>query len=78
MCPRSQRRPRGLYLWDLHCAGPQPLWRFLQHLSAKCSGRPKKFLLSEREPLADAVLYYSKSAPGYCITFIKRLEEGLR
>ena len=29
---------------DLHHAGPLELWRFLQDLSAKYRGRPKKVL----------------------------------
>ena len=29
---------------DLHCAGPLALWGFLQDLSAKHRGRPKKVL----------------------------------
>ena len=29
-------------------------------------------------PLAVTVPYYGKSYPGYCITFIKRLDVGLR
>ena len=36
----------------------------------------KKVLPSEHD--APGTLLYGKSAPGYCITFIKRLNEGLR
>ena len=33
---------------DLHRAGPLAVWGFLQHLSAKYRGRPKKVLRFER------------------------------
>ena len=33
---------------DLHRAGPLAVWRFLQHLFAKCRGRPKKLLQFQR------------------------------
>ena len=39
--------------------------------------RKKSYHLSA-EPLTGTVLYCSKSGPSYCITFRKRLDEGLR
>ena len=37
---------------DLHRAGPQAVWGFLQHLSAKYRGKPKKVLQFERRALS--------------------------
>ena len=61
---------------DLHCAGPMALWGFSQHLPAKYRRRPKKVLTSERG--APGTVPHGKSSQIYCITFIKRLDEGLR
>ena len=47
---------------------------FSQYFFAKCRRRPKKVLYERGAP--DTVPYV-KSVPGYCITFIKRLHEGL-
>ena len=63
---------------DLNRAGPLALWGFLQDLSAKYRGRPKKVLQFEREAPAGTAQYYGKSGPGYGFTFIKRLDGGLR
>ena len=38
----------------------------------------KKILPFEHGAPADTVLASGKSGPGFCITFIKRLNEGLR
>ena len=57
-------------------AGPLALWGFLQQLPAKYRLRPKKVLPSERG--ATGTLPYGKSGLGYCITFIKKLDEDLR
>ena len=61
---------------DLHCGGPLALWRFSQHLSAKCrigEDQKKSHHLSA-ELLAGTVPFYGKSGPGYCITFIEKLD----
>ena len=63
---------------DLHRAGPLALWRFLQHLSAKYRERQKQSYDLSARPLGGTAPYYGKSGPGKCITFIKRLYEGLR
>ena len=55
-----------------YCAEPQALWGFSQHLPAKYSLRPNKVLPSERG--SPGTEPYGKSGPGYCITFIKRLD----
>ena len=47
---------------------------FLQYIAAKYRWRPKKAL---SEGAASGTVPYVKSAPGYCITFIERLDEGL-
>ena len=61
---------------DLHCAGPLALGGFLQHLPAKykCQVKTKKSHIFCAQGL-DAVPY-GKSGAGYCITFIKSLDEG--
>ena len=56
--------------------GPLALRGFLQHLLAKYKRRPKKVLLSERG--GPGTVPYDKYGAGYCITSIKRLDEGLR
>ena len=62
---------------DLHYAGPMALWGFLQHLSAKCRKKQKKTNNTIRARVPGTVRY-GKSGSSYCITFIKRLNEGLR
>ena len=37
----------------------------------------KSYHLSVR-PLAGTVPYYGKSGPSFCITYVKRLDEGLK
>ena len=59
---------------DLHCAGPLALKEVLQHLPAKM--KPKKVLLSER--WGSGTVPFDKYSAGYCITFTKSLDEGLR
>ena len=49
---------------DLHRAGPMALWGFLQDLSAKYRGRPKKCYDLSVEPLGDTAPYNGKSGPG--------------
>ena len=57
--------------------GPWHFGDFLQHLPAKHKGRPKiKVLPSERR--APGTVPYGKSRPGYCITFLERLDESPR
>ena len=63
---------------DLHCAGRLALRRFPQHLSANIGEDRKKSHHLSSGPLAGTVTYYVKSGSGYCITFIKRLDEGPR
>ena len=63
---------------DLHRASPLALWGFSQDLSAKYRGRPKKSYDLSARPLGGTAPYYGKFGPGKCITFIKRLYEGLR
>ena len=48
---------------DLHRARLLALLGFLQDLSAKYRGRPKKVLRFEQGPLADTASYYGKSGP---------------
>ena len=47
-----------------------------QNLLAKYKSRPKKVFLSELG--ASGTVLYRKSLPGYCIAFIKELDDGLR
>ena len=63
---------------DLYRAGSLAVWRFLQDLSAKYRERPKKSIGLSAGPLGGSAPYYGKSGPGKCITFIKRLYDGLR
>ena len=60
----------------LDYAGPLLCWEFSQQLPAKHRQRPKKVLPTERG--APGTVPCGKSGPGYCITFIQRLDEGLR
>ena len=58
---------------DLHCAGLLALWRFLPHFSTDIDENQKK-----SQHVAGTVPYYGKSGHGKCITFTKKLDEGLR
>ena len=50
---------------NLHRAGPLALWGFLQDVSAKYRGIPKKVLRFEcGTPIAGTAPYYGKSGPG--------------
>ena len=50
---------------DLRRSGPLAVWGFLQHLSAKYRGRPKKKSYDLRAgPVAGTAPYYSQSGPG--------------
>ena len=60
---------------DLHSAGPLALSGFLQHLPAKFSEDQKKFYHLSAGPWHCAKC---KDGAGYCITFIKSLDESLR
>ena len=61
---------------DLHCVGPLALGEFRNIFLASTDEDQKKVLPSERG--APHVVPYGKSAPGYYITFITKLHEGLR
>ena len=50
--------------WSRVGAGPLALRRFLQDLSAKCRGRPKKSYDLSAGPLAGTAPYYDKSGSG--------------
>ena len=60
---------------DLHFAGPLALWRF-RNVFQPNIGEDQKKSPSERE--APGTRPYGKSGPAYCITFIKRFDDGLR
>ena len=60
---------------DIPCVRPLALLGFLRHFIAKIGKDPKKVLPSERGALG--TVPYGKSGPGYCVTLIKRLHEGL-
>ena len=49
---------------------------YSQHVPAKYRQRPKKALPSARG--APGTVTCGKSGPDYCITFIKRLDDGMR
>ena len=60
----------------LHCSEPRHFRDFREiFLPNVGEGQKKSYHLSAR-PLA--LLPYGKSAPGYCIAFMKRLDEGLK
>ena len=65
---------------DLHRAGPLALWRFSQHLYPNISEDQKKSYDFSEGPLTSrpTAPYCGKSGPHLCITFIKRLDVGLR
>ena len=52
------------------------IWRFMRHVPGYYSKGQKKVLPSE--PGAPGTLRYGKFGLGYCITFLKRIDEGLR
>ena len=60
---------------DLPRVGPMALWVFRDIFQPNTSKDKKKNLSAE--PLVLCHMLYVKSDPGYCITFIKRLDEGL-
>ena len=49
---------------DLHRAEPLAVWGFLQYLSAKYRGRPKKSYDWSAGPLTGTAPYYGQSGPG--------------
>ena len=59
---------------DLHSVEPLALWDFRNNFLSN-TGEDQKKVLSERG--APRTVPYVKSVPGYCITFITRLHEGL-
>ena len=61
---------------DLPRVEPMALWVFRNIFLPNTSKDKKKVYLSA-EPLVLCHMLYVKSDPGYCITFIKRLDEGL-
>ena len=50
-------------------------WGFLQHLQPNISEEQKSLTIYAR---GTSTVLFGKFGPGYCITFIKRLDEGLR
>ena len=61
---------------DLHCASPWQFGDFYDIFLPNIGKGQKKALPSEHG--APGILRYGKSGVGYCIMFIKRLDEGLR
>ena len=60
---------------DLHRVGPLALWDFCNILLPNTGEDQKKVLPSKRG--APGTVPYVKSVPGYCITFMKKLDEDL-
>ena len=56
---------------------PLVIWRFLRHFTMPNIGKGQKTVLPF-ELGALSTLPYDKSGPGFCITFIKKLDEGMR
>ena len=54
------------------------LWRFLQLFLPDIGEYQKMSHHLSSQPAPGTVPYYGKSGPSYCITSIKRLDEGLR
>ena len=68
-----------LHMPDLHGATPLALCGDFRNIFLPEIGQDQKNSCHLRAgPLAGAVPYYGKSGPSYCITFTKRLDEGLR
>ena len=62
---------------DLPRVGPMALWVF-RNIFLPNTNKDKKKVYLSAEPLVLCDMLYVKSDPGgYCITFIKRLDEGL-
>ena len=59
---------------DLHIVGPLAVWDFCNIFLPNAS-EDQNSLIHERG--APGTVPYVKSVPGYCITFIQRLQEGL-
>ena len=57
-------------------AGPLALWDFCNIFLPKTSKDQKNVLRSERG--APSTVSYAQFDPGYCITFIQRVDEDLR
>ena len=62
---------------DLYYAGPLALWRFSQLFQPNVDEYQKNVSPSKREA-PGTVPYYGKTGLSYCITSVKRLDEGLR
>ena len=60
---------------DLHLVGPLLLWDFCNIFLPNTGEDQKKALPFERG--APDIVPYVKSVSSYCITFIKKLNEGL-
>ena len=63
---------------DLHRADPSQFGGFCKIFLPSIGEDQKKSYDLSAGPLAGTAPYYSQSGPGQCITFIKRLYEGLR
>ena len=61
---------------DLHCSESLALWRFSQKSSREMQEKAQKNFLPFKHG-APGTAPYGKFASGYCITFIKKLDEGL-
>ena len=61
---------------DVHSASPWQFEDFRNIFLPNVGKGQKKALLFEHE--APGTVPYDKSGPGFCITFKKRLDEGLR
>ena len=63
---------------DLHCPGLWHFGDFRNIFLPKIGEEQKKFYHLSAKPLAGIVPCYGKSGLSYCITFMKRLREGLK
>ena len=62
---------------DLHSVGPLALWDFFWNIFPPNTDEDQQEVLPFARG-APGTVPCVKSVPGYCITFIKRLDEGLR
>ena len=62
---------------DLHCAGPLPIEKF-RNIFLPNIGEDQKKSYHPSERRAPRTVPYCKFVPGYYLTFIQRLDEGLR
>ena len=61
---------------DLHCVGPLAFWDF-RNIFVPSTGEGQKNVLHERRASGTELYVKSIQVNGYCITFMKRLDEGL-